>query len=300
MTGRRRPVSGDMTGWTLTQLVILFAFALMLAVPAFDRELAATERESGDFGQLERAAAEAAADARSVAQVYFGIDRPASVRPEASIADDIAEISNSLALFRRAIRSDDAQRLLADRTLPEIWTELAQARRKAGDVERTLGAVEGALAAVGGGRDAATKVAELVDHNRELRLRNLQLIGQLANLERRADGIGKPPCWVAPDGKPEYTYKITITDLDFVVEPRWRQARAPDIERIGAPIGRETIHYDDEEFSRAMYPFLAFGAESDPECRFFVQVVDGTGPFKGAWQARLALVEGYFYKYWVK
>ncbi len=300
MTGRRRSPVGDMVVSTLALLVVLIAFALLLVSAVGDEELAADEQATEELGGLELAAAEAAADARSVAQIYFGVDSRAGVVAEPSVSDDISEISNSLALFKGAIRTVEAQRLLADRTLPDVWTDLAQAERKTEELQQSLGAVEGALDGLDGDGDTATAVVELVERNRELRIRNLQLIGQLANLERRVEGIGKPPCWVSPDGRPEYTYKITITDLDFIVEPIWRQERAGEIEEIGAPVVRETVSYDDEDFSRAMYPFLAYGAESDPECRFFVQVVDDTGPYKDAWQARLAILEGYFYKYWLK
>ena len=300
MTGQGRAPGGDMVGSTLALLVVLIAFALLLVTVVGDTEMAAEEQATEELGKLELAAAEAAADARSVAQIYFGVDHRGGTMPEPSISDDITEISNSLELFKGAIRSAEAQRALADRTLPDVWTELVEAERKTEELQQSLGAVEGALEGLDGDTDTATAVVGLVERNRELRIRNLQLIGQLANLERRVEGIGKPPCWVSPDGRPEYTYKITITDLDFVVEPIWRQDRAGEIEEIGAPVARETVSYDDEDFSRAMYPFLAYGAESDPECRFFVQVVDDTGPYKDAWQARLAILEGYFYKYWLK
>lgn len=188
--------------------------------------------------------------------------------------------------------------------------ELAQARSGAvqGEVTRvaledawlTLDRVEQALQGVAAESDLPSAVADLAERNRELRLRNLRLIGQLANLERRAGMIGKPPCWVTPDGRPEYTYRITITDTDLMVEPIWRRQRAEEMERIGVSTDRETLVLDAEGFSQAMYPFLAWGSEADPECRFFVQVVDATGPFKGSWQTGLELVEGYFYKYWVK
>ena len=99
--------------------------------------------------------------------------------------------------------------------------------------------------------------------------------------------IGKKPIPV-PAG-----VKVAIDGQNVAIEGKLgklnREVR-PEIE----------VSYDDESFSRAMYPFLAFGVDSNPECRFFVQVIDDTGPYKDAWQARLALVEGYFYKYWVK
>lgn len=290
-------------GSTLIHLVILVAFALLMAGVVMGKGSPATERTATDVDRLERAAA----DARSMARIYFGVDPSADSSSEGSISTEISEISSSLALFKGAIQSPDAQRVLAGRTLPDTWVELLQAKSEAEDAQRSLDIVEAALDGVGGDNpdsgsdsDPAIAVTALVDHNRELQIRNLQLIGQLANLERRAGVTGKPPCWVTPDGRAEYTYKITITDMEFVVEPIWRRDRATDVERIGVSASRETVSYDDEGFSRAMYPFLAFGAESDPECRFFVQVVDDTGPLKDAWQERLALVEGYFYKFWLK
>ncbi len=292
-------------GSTLIQLVILIVFAALIAATTLVRNAPATEQIASELGQLEQATAAAAADARSIARIYFGVDPFTDAPSDVSMSADISEISTSLALFKGAIQSPDAQRVLAGRTLPETWTELLQAQSAAEDAQRSLEIVAAALDGVGGaspdsGGDPATAIAALVDHNRELQIRNIQLIGQLANLERRAGVTGKPPCWVTPDGRAEYTYKITITDMEFVVEPIWRRDRATDIEQLGVSASRETISYDDESFSRAMYPFLAFGAESNPECRFFVQVVDDTGPFKDAWQERLALVEGYFYKFWLK
>ena len=293
--------SGDISGPALLHLAVLIAFALLLVAALTSRsEVAATEHFDGTISDHQRATSDAAAQARELAQAYFGVDRLVEEATHDPILDDISEVSNSLALFKAAAESAEARDLLARRSLPDLWDELAEARDTAEKAQRSLGEVQGALDMVGGGEDVPVAVSELVAYNRELQIRNLQLVGQLANLERRAGSVGKPPCWVTPDGQAEYTYKITITDLDFTVEPIWRADRAADMERIGAPLSREIVTYDDEAFSRAMYPFLAFGTESNPECRFFVQVIDDTGPFKDAWQARLALVEGYFYKYWVR
>jgi len=293
--------SGDISGPALLHLAVLIAFALLLVAAMTSRsEEVATEHFDGTISVHQRATSDAAAQARLLAETYFGVDRLIERRSQDPILDDISEVAQSFALFRTAAESAGGQQVLDDRTLPQLLSELEQYKRGAEAAQRSLRAVEGALDTVGGAEDVAAAVGELAAYNRELQLRNMQLVGQLANLERRAGGVGKPPCWVTPDGQAEYTYKITITDLDFTVEPVWREERAADMERIGASLSRDTVQYDDESFSRAMYPFLAYGVESDPECRFFVQVIDDTGPFKGAWQDRLALVEGYFYKYWVK
>ena len=299
MTEADRRRGAALPGAILIHLAVLIAFGLLTALVALDGELAASEQPGADPAGVRQAAA----DARAVAQIYFGADGVERRSAGATASDDLSDIAATLDLFKAAIRSAEAQRLLADRTLPDVWTDLSEARSEADALALSLTAVEGLLEDAGDGAgdgDPAAAVAALVERNRELRIRNLRLVGQLANLERRSDTLGKPPCWVSPDGRPEYTYKITITDLDFMVEPIWRRDRADEIEQIGATTSRETMRYDDEAFSRAMYPFLAYGAESEPECRFFVQVVDATGPFKGAWQERLALVEGYFYKYWLK
>ena len=294
--------SGDISGPALLHLAVLIAFALLLVAALTSRsEVVATEHFDGTISDHQRATSDAAAQARLLAETYFGVDRLIEERSHDPILDDVSEVANSLALFKTAADSASARGMLAGRTLPDLWTELAEAKQSADEARRALGEIQGALDTVVGGReDVPTAVSELVAYNRELQIRNLQLVGQLANLERRAGAVGKPPCWVTPDGQAEYTYKITITDLELTVEPIWRAERASEMERIGASLSREIVSYDDESFSRAMYPFLAFGAESDPECRFFVQVIDETGPYKDAWQARLALVEGYFYKYWVR
>ncbi len=293
--------SGDISGPALLHLAVLIAFTLLLVAAMTSRsEVVATEHFDGTISDHQLATSDAAAQARLLAETYFGVDRLIEEHTHDPILDDITEVAQSFALFRTAAESAGARELLAGRTLPEMLGEVARYKDDAEEAERSLRAVEGALDTVGGGDDVVTAVTELAAYNRELQIRNMQLIGQLANLERRAGSVGKPPCWVTPDGQAEYTYKITITDVDFVVEPVWREGRAEDMERIGASLSREIVNHDDESFTRAMYPFLAHGVESDPECRFFVQVIDETGPFKDAWQERLALVEGYFYKYWVK
>ncbi len=296
-----RSQSGDISGPALLQLAILVAFALLLvAAMTAHGEDVATAHSDETISDHQHATREAAAQARLLAETYFGVDRLVEQPSPDPVLDDISAVARSFDLFKSAADSAEARDLLAGRTLPELWADLARYKASAEESERSLRAVAGALDTVGGGYDVATAVTELAAYNRELQIRNLQLVGQMANLERRAGGVGKPPCWVTPNGQAEYTYKITITDLAFIVEPVWRAERAADLERIGASLNRDIVIYDNEEFSRAMYPFLAFGVESDPECRFFVQVIDDTGPFKDAWQQRLALVEGYFYKYWVK
>ena len=121
-------------------------------------------------------------------------------------------------------------------------------------------------------------------------------MGQLKNMQRRC-GLEMPPCWVTPEGQIEYTFSITVRSATLHVEPTWPPHRFSQLKSISAPTINTSTVMSLPEFSSGMRPFYDFGRSSDPECRFFVRVRDGTGVAeKKAWQDGLDVVESIFYK----
>ena len=81
--------SGDISGPALLHLAVLIAFALLLVAAMTSRsEEVATEHFDGTISVHERATSDAAAQARLLAETYFGVDRLIDHRSHDPIMDD--------------------------------------------------------------------------------------------------------------------------------------------------------------------------------------------------------------------
>ena len=305
MIGRSwKTVKGsEIVGLSLTELIMLITFALLLVMTIFYRDTKAAQALTENYDSIERAAKQLSENARTVHNVYFG--KSVAPEPASNIQGNLQNGSDALERLVEEAETDGGKKGLKGRTLPEVWTvlvraeadaeELAKLREKLAETDklrsknkelvRSLDAIETAM------RDAGVKQPS------ELVRRLTELTGQMANLQRRSKGIGDPPCWVSPKGKIEFTYIVTVLDTGFRVEADWPVHRSGILKKIGAPeiIGPTSMTHS--EFRSRMRVLDKYGKNSDPKCRFFVKVLDGTGASrKAAWRSGLRVVEGYFYK----
>jgi competence protein ComGC len=114
------------------------------------------------------------------------------------------------------------------------------------------------------------------------------------NLMRNGAGTTYPSCWTTPDGKNEFIFDVVVTDVGVIV----RDAAPPhrqddDIYSMIDPFEKGTV-IQAARFDRATARLFHWSNEQ--ECRFFVNLRDGTGAgSKQAYQRHRRLVEGHFY-----
>ena len=110
---------------------------------------------------------------------------------------------------------------------------------------------------------------------------------------RQGSGIDPPPCWLDPEGNPEYIFRIELTDGGmrlFGIAPGHRITGDPEAAGYAAAIedGRE---YASAEFLRLTQPFYTLGVSRTQAfgpmgCRFWIRPVDLTGDRKDVFQER--------------
>ncbi len=311
----------EIVGLSLTELIMLITFALLLVMTIFYRETKAAQALTENYDSIERAAKQLSENARTVHNVYFG--KSVAPEPASNIQGNLQNGSDALERLVEEAETDGGKKALKGRTLPEVWTVLVRAeadaeelaklreklaqlevlqadrekrvnrlttetdelRRKNKELGRSLDDIENAM------RDAGVK------QPRELARRLTDLTGQMANLQRRSKGIGDPPCWVSREGDIEYTYIVRVLDTGLRVEADWPVHRSGILKKIGAPEITGPTSMTQSEFRSRMRVLYEYGQNSDPKCRFFVKVLDETGASqKAAWRSGLKVVEGYFYK----
>ncbi len=118
---------------------------------------------------------------------------------------------------------------------------------------------------------------------------------------RAGGGIDPPPCW-STNGRPEYIFRVTLTDLGYrmtVIAPPGRWTQDP-----GARALADAVEEDSEltpaGFSSVALPLYRLGAGRTETwgprgCRYYVEVIDGTGTDKDVYKDRMQLLEGYFF-----
>lgn len=118
---------------------------------------------------------------------------------------------------------------------------------------------------------------------------------------RAGGGIDPPPCWSA-DGRPEYIFRVTLTDLGYrmtVIAPPGRWAQDPDARALADAV-EEGSELTPAGFSSMALPLYRLGADRTEiwgprGCRYYVEVIDGTGTDKDVYKNRMQLLESYFF-----
>jgi len=197
---------------------------------------------------------------------------------------------------------------------------LAILRDTISSLDRELGRVEEQAAA-----DSTSQITSIRDSLRSSRHQEDILTGELNDVRRERDeaigraryreaeleryrtgsGIDPPPCWLNSEFRPEYIFRIELTQEGmrlFNISPPHRGTSDVEAFRHAERIedGRE---YGPAEFLRLTLPFYRLGVSRTESfgptgCRFWIQPVDRTGDQKGVFIERRDQLSRRFWFRW--
>ncbi len=121
----------------------------------------------------------------------------------------------------------------------------------------------------------------------------------------RGTGIDPPPCWLGPNGGPEYIFRVEIGDLGmrlFNIAPEERRRGDAEAMQRAAAIEDGRL-YDPEAFLRLTGPLYSLGVSRTAMhgakgCRFWIEPIDRTGDHKDLFRDRERQVGRRFYYRW--
>jgi hypothetical protein len=152
---------------------------------------------------------------------------------------------------------------------------------------------------------AAVALQQAGSQIRDLEGQLAQMTARLKLLETRTapatdPGLELRSCWSRTSARTVSVYRLTITDDGFIVDPKWAGDGWPkEFSGVMSGFAQSPIAPHTEiaraAFHEAMMPYYEYGTSGTRNCRFFVDVVDGTTT-KESWKSGLAMVEQYYYK----
>ncbi len=286
---------GLVLGLTMAEIMTLILFVLLLAAAT---ALHLRERRIAEIEQNRReltiVLAKLREDNADMARLLAAL-APTTGSGRQSIEDIYKEHTRQLAQIAdlttqvQALQSADKDL----QSLKELKGTLEMAGVKAplssADIKQMAASVVQARTAAG------------VDPQQKLIRENMDLRGQVANLSRQLGngrGLVYPPCWADEKGTIEYIFDTVLQDngtvvvIDNALERRKAdQALLPlKAAQFGTPLTRA-------DFLRMFAPLARWASSQDPQCRFFVRVMDRTDVTnKPTYKDSLKAVEGIFYK----
>ena len=213
-----------------------------------------------------------------------------SVVAQAARAEQLAqELTDARdAIGSLAARLRDAERLISsDSVVDSMRTEVVRSGIERDSLQIERDSLQTVLAGAEQERDDAMDRAEYREEE----------------LRRQGTGIDPPPCWLDADGKPEYIFRVELTD-DGMILRKIVPAHRDDDEALeyaqGIEDGREYAPNRFLELTRPIYEAgrrrtVAFGPTG---CRFWVRPVDRTGASKAVFRARTDQLGQRFWFHW--
>ncbi len=148
---------------------------------------------------------------------------------------------------------------------------------------------------------SAERGRERAERDRDQAIERAEYREQEIERLKAGGGIDPPPCW-STDGRPEYIFRVTLTDVGFrmttVATPQ-RWAQDPDARAVAGAV-EEDSELTSTDFARVALPLYRLGASSTETwgargCRYYVEVKDNTGTDKDVYKNRMQLLERYFF-----
>lgn len=255
-------------------------------------EADARAREDEARGATERSLAEAA-------RQLLGSDARLSPEEADSVviwAARAALLRDSLAAARRAM----AERLNELRELRREYSDSGTIDSLRQELSRwnadvsLLNELRKSVAVADSGRERAERDRDQAIERAEYREQ------EIARLSA-GGGIDPPPCW-STNGRPEYIFRVTLTDLGYrmaIVAPPGRWTQDPDASALADAV-EEGSDLTPAGFSSVAMPLYRLGAGRTETwgprgCRYYVEVIDGTGTDKEVYKNRMQLLESYFF-----
>jgi hypothetical protein len=293
---------GAALGFTLAELFTIVLFVLLLVLAATRRYHEARIEDSSTLADI------LAAEGLVASAGQPGTSAPDALRAliqrQQRIVELLADVSEGGPgetgeqtdfddLFRRLLRvKEENRRLKAERA--SLREELRRAEEEAKEAREARKWLEGTFSASAGHEALSSEVRKLLQERDRLRY-------QLSRPAREGGGgTEMPPCWVTETGTAEYPLTIELIggESGGALIVRDNRVAGHDEERpqlfrdlvFDAPLGPA-------KFLDQTKPFYRFGKDRDPECRFFVRVVDRTAAHeKDLFKHLLRTVEAHFYK----
>ena len=272
-----------------------------------DRDVIRAELEEAQR-QVEEAAAEAQAREDAAAEERRLSDAARQLmgrdgRLSAAEADTITQRAARAALLRDSL---DAARLALSerrdelRELRELYAESATIDSLRQELSRWDADVD-LESQLRRQTDTAERDRARAERDRDQAVARAEYRERQLDRLRAGGGIDPPPCWSSA-GRPEYAYRVTLTDggyrmTDIAPSGRWTQD--PEAAALASAVEEGTV-LTPEGFSTVAMPFYRLGANRTEAggprgCRFYVEVEDRTGADKNVYKERMQLLERYFF-----
>ena len=272
-----------------------------------ERDAVSAERDAAQMRADEAEARASANEARIVgerslsdaARQLIGRDGRLSPEEADSIMTGAARVQilqDSLRAARRAVaeRLDELRELRREYSASTTIDSLRQELRRWDADVSFLNQLRESV-------DLAERGRERAERDRDQAIERAEYREQEIARLRAGGGIDPPPCW-STDGRPEYIFRVTLTDLGFrmtTIAPPQRWTRDPDA-RVLAEAVEEGSELTPTGFSGAALPLYRLGASRTETwgprgCRYYVEVVDSTGTDKDVYKNRMQLLESYFF-----
>lgn len=288
--------------FTLTELLALLFFALALALAFQWMKRNEAETEIAENREIIDATRQLPPEARaSLAGIL--------TNAQDSIPEDFRDLS-------RRLESNETTRQRVAQALRESGMD--SSRVEASSTEALLDSLAARLAAERAKAEALAEESQVPDSARDPLDRMARQLGsardslrmceeqsantrnQLANCQRRVgNGLDHPPCWADEFGRIEYVYETTVHTNTVTVEAIWPPGREDDARIVPGMLALPGDSLSYQEFARRALPVFAWSQRQNPECRFFVRIVDEVDGGKQAFKDALLTVERFFYKYLV-
>lgn len=302
---------GLILGLTMAEIVLLLLFSLLLALAALfmeqermieeissDRdELAERLRNNEDqlqnlmnqlsrtdFSEMRKELVRLEEQDKKIAYILERL----KLDPDEDLDEELTN------LVERITKIDEISKVLEQGGFPEEPQELADTLERIEDAKDEIETLDDSL------EEANRQIETLGDDLEDSRQEILQQEGQIANLKRALERVGKgtekPACWAdEKTGKPKYIYDAGLASKGLIIRhsetPPWAEARELPISEF--PYGEIMTK---RQFLDKAKPIFQWSEEND--CRFFVRAYDLTGPAeKAIYKKHMRYLESVFYKY---
>jgi hypothetical protein len=296
---------GLVLGFTMAEIMILILFAILMALGATifskDEQMKALAQASGanavESTRLIQEIKRAFPNAQTIDEQFKEIRMAIQNSKELdAVKRELEKLRNELESYKelktllekaKNSKQSTAEEVAQDAILGREVKEFAQSQTppiSPNDVKSAL--------------QALNSSTDLVNKNNALAKENETLKGQLLNLTQRLGGRGTeyPPCWVAPNGKPDYIFDVALKSNGYIIRDR----KLPHRQEEQALLPIQQITFNSEisagAFSRQTEALLNWS--KDHNCRFFVRIYDQTGQQeKDNYKLKERILQQSFYSY---
>ncbi len=285
---QKRLKNSEIMGLSLTELLLLITFCLLIVIVTYYSDL--PKIKNSNINNVISEVDKQNAIANEAASV-LGVVSSDEVNDLAGLDETLKYNTNVFTNLVNAVNSEEAQRVLKNTTIEEVWNTLVL-NEDQDNINQTI-------------KDENTnlkdKIKILENENTNTKSSNVDLRNQIKNISaRKGGGSDYPACWADEEGKVQYILGITIKNKLLDIINLWPNERDTHAEELSLNREDFPIILTRSQFTDKFSYIKKHGQAQDPECRHFVKIWDETDVnAKVAWKSGLKDVENLFYKYLV-